>query len=247
MEQEAPSNRSLRLTQVVFWGCVIVSTKVFLSILYQYQWYFPADFDASPFLSGRRFTFTGLYRSAFYVHIAAGPIALLLGTFLIVSGGKRRWIRVHRCGGKALLLVVLLAVVPSGFVMSGQAYAGPIAEAGFYVQSLLTGLTVVAAGILARSGNIIAHRRWATRCYILLWSPLLLRMIAGLMIVFSLESEWTYRINAWFSWLVPLATYEVVHRRLTARSPDPGKTSGHFRRRSHVRDIYNADKPWALK
>ena len=139
--------------------------KVFLSILYQYRWYFPADFDSSPFLSGRRFTFTGLYRSVFYVHIVAGPIA----------------------------------------------------EEGFFVQSMLTGVTAVAAGVMARSGNLIAHRRWASRCYLLLWSPLFLRMIAGLTIVFSVESEWTYRINAWFSWLVPLACYEVHQWRLRLR------------------------------
>ncbi|MDV6029098.1 MAG: DUF2306 domain-containing protein [Phycisphaera sp. RhM] len=210
MEQNAHPNRSGRLTRVLFWGGVIVSIKVFLSILYQYRWYFPADFDASPFLAGRRFSFVGLYRWAFYLHLFAGPAALMLGTFLLYSGGKSRWRRVHRTAGKTQCALIGLMVVPSGLVMSLQAYAGPIAQLGFIVQSILTGMTILVAVSFVRAGNLAAHRRWATRCYLLLWSPLLLRVVAGLMIVSNLESEWTYRLNAWLSWLVPLAVYEWV-------------------------------------
>lgn len=225
MEQVARIYRSRRLAQVVFWGGVIVSAKVFLSILSQYAWYFPPDFDASPFLAGRRYTFAGLYRAAFYLHLAAGPIALILGTFLLLSGlfgglrgdGASRLVRVHRAIGKLQFAVVMLAVVPSGVVMSFQAYAGPIAEIGFIVQSILTGVAMTAAAVLAYSGDIPAHRRWATRCYLLLWSPLLLRVVAGVMIVSNLESETTYRLNAWLSWLIPLLVYET---RLLFKSTD---------------------------
>ncbi|QEF96487.1 hypothetical protein Mal15_05150 [Stieleria maiorica] len=214
MEPLAHTHRSERLAKVLrnvlFWGCVIVSAKVFLAILYQYRWYFPPDFDASPFLAGRRFTFVGLYRGAFYLHLAAGPTALVLGTFLIFSGGKTHWQRLHAMLGKTQFAVVITMVVPSGLVMSLQAYAGIIAETGFIVQSILTGVTMAAAAFLARSGKFAAHRRWATRCYLLLWSPLLLRVVAGLLIVSNLESEWTYRLNAWLSWLAPLAVYELV-------------------------------------
>lgn len=208
VERYAASNRLRLLTRVLYLGIVLVSAKVFLSILYQYQWYFPPDFDASPFLAGRRFTFTGLYRIAFYVHIAAGPLALMLGTILLASGRLARWKRAHRILGKTQLLVILATVVPSGLVMSVQAYAGPIAEIGFMVQSILTGVTVVVAAAFARTGNIISHRVWAIRCYVLLWSPLLLRVIAGWMIVTGMESVWTYRINAWLSWLLPLFLFE---------------------------------------
>ncbi|QDV47141.1 hypothetical protein Enr13x_70500 [Stieleria neptunia] len=210
MEPNAHPNRSGRLIRVLFWGGVIVSAKVFLSILYQYRWYFPPDFDASPFLAGRRFSFAGLYRWAFYLHVFAGPVALILGTFLLFSGGKPRWQRIHRKVGKTQCALIGLMVVPSGLVMSLQAYAGPIAQLGFVVQSILTGVTILVAVSFARAGNLVAHRRWANRCYLLLWSPLLLRVVAGLMIVSNLESEWTYRLNAWLSWLVPLAVYEWV-------------------------------------
>ncbi|MCA9137149.1 MAG: DUF2306 domain-containing protein [Planctomycetales bacterium] len=218
MEHGTHANRFNRLKQVVFWGVMIVSVKVFLSILYQYQWYFPPDFDASPFLAGRRFTFAGLYRGAFYLHLAAGPIALILGTFLMASGGKPGWRRLHRTIGKTQLIVVLTTVVPSGLVMSMQAYGGIVSQAGFVVQSILTGLTIVCAAAMASVGNLVSHRRWAMRCYLLLWSPLLLRIVAGVLIVSKMESEWTYRVNAWLSWVLPIAVYEISKHRTIARS-----------------------------
>lgn len=237
MEQPTHTNRFRRLKQVVFWGCVLVSAKVFLSILYQYRWYFPPDFDASPFLAGRRFTFTGLYRGAFYVHLVAGPLALIFGTFLMTTGGRAGWNRLHRAIGKTQLLVVWGSVVPSGLIMSMQAYGGTVSQTGFVVQSVLTGLTILYAAILARGGNVASHRRWATRCYILLWSPLLLRVVAGLMIVSNFESEWTYRLNAWLSWLLPLAVYEWSLNRIGVSAHDaPAKTEIQTPRRGGARE-----------
>ena len=222
MVRTAGADRMRLLRRVAFWGTVVVSAKVFLSILYQYRWYFPPDFDASPFLAGRRFTFAGIYVPAFYLHLFVGPAALLIGTFLIFTGSRPRYRSAHRRSGKLLFAIVLLGVVPSGLVMSLQAYAGPIAEIGFIVQSLLTGITIVVAAQHAVKGNVVVHRRWAARCYILLWSPLLLRTIAGVLIVLNAESEWNYRLNAWGSWLVPLLIYEGVLWQNARSSPKVG-------------------------
>lgn len=174
-----------RLRNVVFWGFIILSVKVFLAILYEYQWYFPADFDASSFLGGRQYTFEGVYRAAFYVHVITSPVALLMGTFLIVTGGMfdkgnvrlKRW---HRIAGRVQAANVLGFVVPSGFVMAFEAYAGPFTAAGFFVLSIATGVTMLSAIWYAMRKDFAAHRLWATRCFVLLWSPLLLRMIAGI-------------------------------------------------------------------
>lgn len=182
--------------------------KVLVSILLEYRWYFPADFDASEFLSGRRHTFFGVYRSAFYAHIVSGPIAVILGAFLMLSGGRSRYRRLHRYSGRLLMLIVLGVVLPSGLVMARQAYAGQIAAWGFASLSVATAACAATAWRLVRARKFQTHRRWATRCFILLASPLLLRLIAGAVIVMQMESEWSYRLNAWLSWLIPLAIYE---------------------------------------
>lgn len=197
---------------VVLVAAGVLLAKVLLAILWEYRWYFPADFDAS-FLSGRRYTFDGVYRVAFYTHIISGPVALLLGLFLILSGPRVRFSRLHRVVGRVLAAIVLVIVVPSGLVMASEAYAGPIAGWGFASLSIATGVSIAAAAYFARKRQLALHQRWAGRCFILLCSPLLLRVISGAVIAMQLESDWSYRFNAWASWLLPLAVFEVWWRR----------------------------------
>lgn len=210
------SYRLNRLRTIASFVAAVLLAKVFLSILYQYRWYFPADFS-SEFLSGRRDSFHGAYRIAFYAHIISAPWALMVGLFLIVSG--RRWRRhsIHRWAGRVQAVVVLVVVVPSGLVMACQAFAGAIAGAGLAALSIGTAVCVIMAIHSVRKRQFQLHQRWATRCFILLCSPLLLRLLSGVVIVMQFEPNLCYRLNAWFSWLIPLVSYE-VWRRYSANS-----------------------------
>ena len=195
--------RTIALTALV-----ALSIKTFFGILYEYQWYFPPDYDHSAFLSGRRRTFVGIYRPAFYTHIVVGPITMLLGTYSILGGATGRAGHSHRWAGRANVALVLVMVVPSGLLMTLQAYGGAISMVGFSAQTLATGVCAAMTIWHARALRFANHRRWAMRLYLLLISPLFLRLIAGVMTVTHLESVWTYRINAWISWMVPLLWYE---------------------------------------
>jgi hypothetical protein len=206
------SNRLSKLRAIAAFVAAVLFVKVLLAILLEYRWYFPADFEASSFLSGRRYSFFGVYRAAFYAHILSGPVAVVLGVFMMLTGGRSRYRHMHRATGRLLMVIVFAVVVPSGLVMARQAYAGPIAAYGFASLSLATAACAAAALCHARARNFRSHQRWAIRCFLLLASPLLLRLIAGAAIVMQLESESFYRLNAWLSWLIPLATYELWWR-----------------------------------
>jgi uncharacterized membrane protein len=199
--------RVARLQAFAFAAVVLLLTKVLVSIVIEYRRYFPPDFD-SAFLTGRETTFTATYAAAFYVHILSGPLALLLGAFLMSSGARKRFARLHRLAGRLQMALVLLALVPSGLIMARQAFAGPIAGAGFAALSLATGATALAAMAYAMRRKVAIHQRWATRCFLLLVSPLLLRLVSGFLIVMHWESPWAYCANAWLSWLVPWAVLE---------------------------------------
>lgn len=206
-----PTDRLSRLKAIAALASVVLFVKVLLEILFEYRWYFPANFDAS-FLSGRRDSFTGLYRAAFYTHILSGPVAVVLGVFLMVSGGRSRHRSIHRRAGQVQMAIIFGAVVPSGLAMASQAFAGPIAASGFAALSLATAVCAAVALRCALAGRFSAHQRWAGRCFILLCSPLFLRLVSGMVIVLQRESEWIYRLNAWLSWLIPLAIYEAWWR-----------------------------------
>jgi hypothetical protein len=197
----------LRLYRLFQFAIAILLFKVLLSILIEYRNYFPANFD-SAFLSGRRYSFVGWYRASFYVHIITGPIAILLAAFLIVSSGFPRSRRAHRIAGRTLAILVTVVLLPSSLLMASQAYAGPIAEWGFSVLAVMTTVTCLMAGFQARARNFVSHQRWAMRCFLMLCSPLLLRLMSGAAIVTGWESDLTYRLNAWLSWLVPLLAYQ---------------------------------------
>ena len=212
------SGRMEKLRSIAAIAVGLLFLKVFLSILIEYRWYFPADFDRSAFLSGRRDSFIGIYRMAFYTHLLAGPLALIIATYLMFSGGKHKLRKLHRTLGKLQLVLVLAILVPSGWVMAQQAYAGPIAAVGFSLLSIATGGSVLAAGYFAMRRKFQAHQRWATRCFLLLASPLLLRLVTGGAIVLQRESELFYCLNAWLSWLIPLAIHEFWWRYRTVGS-----------------------------
>lgn len=202
--------------KILLAAIAVLVSRVLLGILLEYRWYLPANFDESAFLSGRRYTFTGLYSAFFYVHILGGPIAIALACFLLLSGGRLRFRTWHRPAGRTLVLIVLLLLTPSGLVMAWHAYAGPLAAVGFGLLSLLTAATALMSAYHAKAKRFALHRRWAERCFVLLISPLILRLIAGAVIVMDIESLWTYRLNAWLSWLVPLTIYEMSKSRMTS-------------------------------
>jgi uncharacterized membrane protein len=181
--------------------------KVLVSILIEYRWYFPADFD-SAFLTGREKIFHGLYATAFYVHVVTGPMTVVLAALLMWSRGRTGYRSLHRWAGRSQALLVLGALVPSGLVMTRHAFAGPIAAVGFMALSLITATCMAAAVYYACARQFSLHQRWATRCFLALISPLILRVVSGGLIVTHLDTPLAYCLNAWLSWLIPLALYE---------------------------------------
>lgn len=202
--------RRWQLLRAAVWLATgLLFIEVLYSILIEYRWYFPPNFDHSPFLSGRRHTFSGVYRWAFYAHILSGPVAVMLGLLLVLSGARQRFRRFHRMAGRLQIGIVLGIVVPSGLVMAQWAYAGPPAVLGFSGLSLATGFTAAMAVYCAIRRQFSRHQRWASRCFLLLASPLLLRVISGATIVLRADSNLAYQLNAWLSWLVPWILLEL--------------------------------------
>ena len=200
----APISLPERILTILAGGLIL---KVTVMVVGNYGSYFPPDFG-SEFLRGRERTFPGLFRWAFYTHIITGPIALILGLVLVSDRfrtGFRGW---HRRLGWVQVGIVLILVTPSGLVMAWFAAAGPIAGLGL---ATLAALTAVFVGLGARAAiqrRFGDHRRWMWRCYLLLGSAVVLRMIGGLATVAGVSAPWFDPMATWVSWVVPLALFE---------------------------------------
>ena len=198
---------TLQRALAVLAGLLIL--KVTVSVLLGYRDYFPPNFD-SDFLRGREAYFSGTYQWAFYTHIASGPVSLMFGLILISEGLRMRFPKQHRTLGKTQVALVLLLLVPSGLWMSYYAETGAIAAIGFASLAIATGFCVLCGWRSAVKRRFAEHRRWMWRCFLLLCSAVVLRLMGGMASMADVEPAWSYPLAAWASWLAPLAAFELT-------------------------------------
>ena len=187
---------------------VLLIGKVFIAILSNYHDYFPPNFS-SEFLRGRERDFLGAYPWPFYIHILSGPVTLALGLILVSDRFRTRFPACHRSLGRIQVVCILLLVTPSGLWMARHAAAGPVG--GIALASLAVA-TAACAAMGARSAmarRFADHRRWMWRCYLLLCSAVVLRLIGGLATVAQVAMPWIDPLANWVSWLGPLAVFEL--------------------------------------
>ncbi len=211
MQTGQPENKNVtkERTQAVLTAVVcLLILKVTLTVVMNYRDYLPPNFD-SDFLLDRDSYFFGAYQWAFYTHIAAGPLTLILGMFLLSDRSRKQFPKWHRYLGRIQVALVLLMVTPSGTWMAIHAETGIVAGVGFASLAVATGACVWLGWRSAVQRKFAQHRRWMTRCYILLCSAVVLRLTAGFFIVTDIDGEWTYPMTAWTSWLVPLLVFEL--------------------------------------
>jgi hypothetical protein len=185
----------------------VLILKITANVVSNYHNYFPPSFT-SDFLRGREGYFWGGYHWPFYIHIVSGPISLLLGLVLIGERARAQFPKWHRYFGRIQVACVLLLVTPSGLWMARYAVGGPIAVAGLASLAVATA-TCAALGLWsAVMQRFVDHRRWMWRCYLLLCSAVVLRLIGGLATVIGVTATWVDPMATWVSWLAPLAAFE---------------------------------------
>lgn len=183
--------------------------KVTAEVILGYRNYLPPDFR-SEFLRGREHYFWGKYHWAFYAHIASGPVALLMGMVLISERFRLRYPKWHRYLGRLQVANLLLVVAPSGLWMSWYAAAGPIGGLGLAVLAILTALCVTLGWRAAVRRRFAEHRRWMWRCFLLLCSAVVLRILGGLANFYAIDAEWFNPLANWASWILPVLAFELA-------------------------------------
>lgn len=143
-------------------------------------------------------------------HTLSGPVAIMLASFLILSW----WLgTISPLAPPSRLCVVNRAVltVPQRTSHGLPGLCRSSSRSRFW-HTVTADRRCRSNDSLPRpSQKLCTASTLAERCFLLLISPLILRLIAGAVIVMDVESELTYRLNAWLSWLVPL-----VHERNAA-------------------------------
>ena len=201
--------RTVNLPRVLAILATVLFLKVTLSVIWGYRDYLPPNFR-SDFLLGRESYFFGVYQWAFYTHIAAGPLTLIFGLILISDRFRMRFPKWHRSLGKIQVAMVLLLLLPSGLWMARYAATGAVAGIGLSVLAILTGLSIFMGWRSAVRRQFVAHRLWMWRCFLLLSSAVVLRLIGGFVTGTNIGDAWAYPVATWVSWMLPLAVFELA-------------------------------------
>jgi hypothetical protein len=106
-------------------------------------------------------------------------------------------------------MLVLFLLVPSGLWMAYYAQTGTIAAIGFASLAIVTGICVLFGWQCAVKRKFAEHRRWMWRCFLLLCSAVVIRLIGGLAEMTETGGDWIYPAAAWASWSMPLALFEL--------------------------------------
>lgn len=202
---------SMTLLNLLPFVTALLIIRVTVAVVLNYRDYLPPNFE-SDFLQDREHYFWKGYHWAFYTHLASGPVSLILGMILISDRFRLRFPKWHRYLGRSQAINVLFLVAPSGLLMAYRAMTGPIAAVGFALLAIATAVCMAMGWRTAVQRRFTEHRLWMQRCFVLLCSAVVVRVIGGLLTVIDYGPTWPYQAAAWGSWLVPLAIYELSQR-----------------------------------
>lgn len=112
----------------------------------------------APFIIERMpLRFESPWRASLLVHVVAAVVSFPLCLLLATRWLQRRG-RLHRPIGRAAGLVVLLALVPSGFVLAFEAKGGAPSTVGFLLSGMIVLVAMVRGVSAARRHDLRAHQ-----------------------------------------------------------------------------------------
>jgi uncharacterized membrane protein len=167
-----------------------------------------------------------VFRSALIVHIATGPLALLLTPLAISKRVRRRFPRVHRITGRVSGILMLISGA-SALMIAQVSYGGSSARVGFSGLALVWLFTSIQAVRAARARKFSRHREWAMRAGACTFSAVVLRLQLAIMIglqrpvgkaEFNVAFDRFYWVTAFSSWIPTVIVMELWLRGRRART-----------------------------
>ena len=161
--------------------------------------------------------------TAFYAHIVAAGIALVIGPFQFWRWLRRRHPRVHRWMGRTYLLAIAVAGL-GGIAIAPLSQAGLTGLFGFSALGVLWLVTGWRAYRAIRRRDVASHRAWMIRNFALTYAAVTLRLGTLVLILvqvpftagkFEFEAAFAnaYVAMAFMAWLPNLVFAEWLIRR----------------------------------
>ncbi len=158
-----------------------------------------------------------VWLGALKVHVVAAAFALPACLLLSLAFVLKRFPGVHRWLGRATGVVVLFALVPSGFYLSLFAKGGLAGTLGFMLSGAIVGVAMVRGVITARAGEYVAHRRWVMHVLGQMAVAVVSRALMLGLDAAAFDPERSYLIALWAPVLGAVALVELLVPRPSRR------------------------------
>ena len=163
--------------------------------------------------------FEALWLASLRIHVASASLALPLCLTLMTRWTQRRpaW---HRFLGRFTGVLVLVALLPSGIVLSFDAKGGKVVTAGFLLSAAIVAVAMVRGVLAARRRELVSHRHAMQHVVAQMSVAVTSRaLIVGLDLL-GVDPELSYVVALWGPVLVSAAVVELLLRPspLVARS-----------------------------
>ena len=162
-------------------------------------------------------------RLAFFVHVAAGGIALLVGPLQFSRALRERVPSVHRAAGRTYLVAVLAGGL-GALVLAPVNTAGMVGFFGFGTLGVLWIGTAWRGYRAIRGGDVGTHQAWMLRNFALTYAAVTLRLWVG--VLTAVQSPWivtgadaeaaftnAYAAVPFLAWIPNLVVAELLVRR----------------------------------
>ncbi|MCV9385865.1 DUF2306 domain-containing protein [Reichenbachiella ulvae] len=153
-----------------------------------------------------------LWQWAFYIHIALGGLALLIGWPQFIQKLRSKYLNWHRRVGRVYVLSVLLSGV-SGIYIGLYANGGWVSSLGFMTLGFLWVYSTANAYFKVKLGSLEKHEEWMIYSYALTMAAVTLRIWLPILALSLDEFIVAYKIVAWLCWVPNLAVAIIINNR----------------------------------
>lgn len=189
----------------------MVMTSLALVLFMTTMMYWNFKPDVSFLLTKQDMVHHPIWRTAFYIHIFGGMLAIVLGPLQFISFIRQRFAKAHKTIGKVYITAILFIGAPTGLYMAMYANGGFYASIGFVLMSVLWFYTTWMGIQTIRKKQIDAHVQWMIRSYAITFSAVSLRLWVPALSLFSnFSSLQIIILTAWISWLFNLIIAELI-------------------------------------
>lgn len=221
MNKNSPKKEQFNIMRQAKRVYLILALLICLLIVIKSTDYIIPDFSRG-FLFDKEHIFK-FYKYFLYAHMVGAPIALITGIFQFLITRNR----IHQILGKIYVFSILILAAPGGFGMAFYAIGGGWSIANFLILSILWIFSTLQAYLRIKENNILSHRTWMTRSFILANSAVLLRILSYYNNHYNLvEQPLGYILIGWLSWLPGLLIFEIWNARKTMKLAPPLSTRG---------------------